>query len=242
MEIFKEHIAVVTGASSGVGRAISLALAAQGATLCLIGRKLETLEATAKSVRSKVSRVLCYQADLTLDQDLQRLIARLQHDFSGIDLLIHSSGAISLGEIEIAPIEDFDWHYRINVRAPYVLTQALLPMLKIRLGQIVFINSSLGLNSRAKVGQYAATKHALKAVADSLRDEVNPAELRVLSVYLGRTAGPMQATLHALEGKVYHPERLLQPEDVAMVVLNALSVPRSAEVTDISIRPLRKPL
>jgi NADP-dependent 3-hydroxy acid dehydrogenase YdfG len=105
----------------------------------------------------------------------------------------------------------------------------------------VFVNSSVGLNARANVGQYAATKHALKALADSLRDEVNADAVRVLSVFLGRTATPMQASVHEMEGKEYHPERLLLPEDVAAVVINALSLPRSAEVTDINIRPLIKP-
>lgn len=195
----------------------------------------------AAYARVAAPRVLCYQADLALDDDIQKVTVCLQQDCGGIDMLVHSAGVISLGWLEVTPVEDFDWHYRINVRAPYTLTQALLPMLKPRRGQIVFVNSSVGLNARANVGQYAATKHALKALADSLREEVNPAGLRVLSVYLGRTASPMQATVHQMEGKAYHPEHLMQPEDVASVVLNALSLPRSAEVTDISIRPLRKP-
>jgi short-subunit dehydrogenase len=142
----------------------------------------------------------------------------------------------------VAPVEDFDQQYRINVRAPYVLTQALLPMLRSRPGQIVFINSSVGLRAKANVGQYAATKHALKAIADSLRDEVNKEGIRVLSVFLGRTATPMQAAIHEMEGRAYHAERLMQSDDVAAMVINALNLPRSAEVTDISIRPLRKPI
>jgi NAD(P)-dependent dehydrogenase (short-subunit alcohol dehydrogenase family) len=134
-----------------------------------------------------------------------------------------------------------DWQYRTNVHAPYLLTQALLPLLRRQQGQVVFINSSVGLIARGQVGPYAATKHALKAIADSFREEVNAEGLRVLSVYLGRTASPMQAKIHAMEGKAYHPEYLLQPSDVAAVVLNALCLPRTAEVTDISIRPMRKP-
>ena len=163
--------------------------------------------------------------------------ARLGH----IDLLVHSAGVISLGELQSASIKGLDWQYRINVRAPYALTQALLPTLKARRGQIVFINSSAGLSARAEVGQYAATKHALKAMADSLREEVNPEGLRVLSVFLGRVATPMQLTVHEWEGKHYKPDRLLQPEDVASIVLCSLSLPKTAEVTDLSIRPLRKP-
>jgi NADP-dependent 3-hydroxy acid dehydrogenase YdfG len=235
-----DQIAVVTGASSGVGKAIALGLAAQGATLCLMGRHRDTLEAVAARARGAAQRVLCYQTDLALDDDIQKATKCLKRGLGGIDILVHSAGVISLGELEVTPVEDLDWHYRVNVRAPYTLTQALLPMLRLRRGQIVFVNSSVGLNARANVGQYAATKHALKALADSLREEVNPAGLRVMSIYLGRTASPMQASVHEMEGKAYHPERFMQPEDVAAVVLNALSLPRSAEVTDISMRPLRK--
>jgi NADP-dependent 3-hydroxy acid dehydrogenase YdfG len=176
------------------------------------------------------------------DDDLQALVASLQRDVDHLDILAHSAGGITLGPVETAPVADLDGQYRTNVRAPYVLTQMLLPMLRSCQGQIVFINSSVGLNARAGVGQYAATKHALRAVADSLREEVNAAGVRVLSVFLGRTASPMQVAIHAAEGKAYHPERLLQPQDVAAVVLNALNLPRTAEVTDISIRPLMKPL
>jgi NADP-dependent 3-hydroxy acid dehydrogenase YdfG len=102
------------------------------------------------------------------------------------------------------------------------------------------MNSSAGLSARAGVAQYAATKHALKAIADSLREEINDDGVRVLSVFLGRTATPMQAAVHEMEGREYYPELLLQPEDVASVIINALSLPRSAEVTDIIVRPLAK--
>lgn len=240
MTALTDQVAVITGASSGVGKAIALELATQGAALCLVGRRVETLEGVAEQARARAPQVRCYQADLRLDEDIRQLAARLQQDFGRIDLLVHSAGVISLGRVETTPVEDFDWQYRTNVRAPYVLTQVLLPMLRPRQGQIVFITSSAGLGAKANVGQYAATKHALKAIAESLREEVNPDGLRVLNVFLGRTATPMQAAIYEMEGRTYHPERLLQPEDVATVVINALSLPRTAEVTDIHIRPLIK--
>jgi NADP-dependent 3-hydroxy acid dehydrogenase YdfG len=104
----------------------------------------------------------------------------------------------------------------------------------------VFINSSAGLNASANVGQYAATKHALKAVADSLRHEVNAEGLRVLSIYPGRTASPLQEAVFKMEEREYRSEMLIQPEDLAAVIINALALPRSAEVTDINVRPLTK--
>jgi NADP-dependent 3-hydroxy acid dehydrogenase YdfG len=241
MMLFTDQVAVVTGASSGLGKAIALGLAMQGATVCLVGRKLETLGAVAESAPTIAPRMLCQRADLTQDDDVRELTVYLQREFHYIDVLVHSAGVLSLSRLETASVEDFDWQYRTNARAPYVLTQALLPMLRARQGQVVFLNSSVGLNARANIGQYAATKHALKAIADSLRDEVNTDGVRVLSVFLGRTATSMQEALHKMEGRLYQPERLMQPEDVAAVVINALSVPRSVEVTDINIRPMRKP-
>jgi NADP-dependent 3-hydroxy acid dehydrogenase YdfG len=113
-------------------------------------------------------------------------------------------------------------------------------MLKARRGQVVFVNSSSGIVAKPMSSQYDLTKHALKAIADSLRGEVNPCGVRVLSIYLGRTASEMQERIHHMEGQPYRPELLLQPTDVASVILNALSLPRTAEVTDIHIRPMLK--
>ena len=241
MTAFADQIAVVTGASSGIGRAIALGLAAQGAILCLVGRKLQTLEVVAEKARTTGYRVLSYRTDLTVDKDIQDLAANLRRDVGAVDVLVHSAGVISLGRLETEPADKLDWQYRSNVRAPYVLTQTLLPMLKSRRGQIVFINSLAGLGASAIAGQYGATKHALKAIADSLREEVDAEGLRVLSVFLGKVATPMQVDVLKIEGRAYHPERLIQPEDVASVVINTLSLPRTAEVTDITIVPLMKP-
>ncbi len=240
MRVLENQVAVVTGAAGGIGRAISLALAVQGATLFLVGRKLDALKAIAEEARVTALKTFCYQADLSVDNDILKLVASIKQDVGLVDILIHSAGVIWLGPLENASVDKMDCHYRTNLRAPYVLTQALLPGLKSRKGQILFVNSSAALTARANVGQYAATKHALKAVADSLRDEVNPAGVRVLSLFLGRTASPMMASVHKMEHKAYHPERLMQPEDVAAVVINALTLPRRVEVTDISMRPMVK--
>jgi NADP-dependent 3-hydroxy acid dehydrogenase YdfG len=240
MSNLKNQIAVVTGASSGIGKAIALGLAAQGAKICLVGRNKNTLDNIAKNANVSATHMKSYKADLTLDEDIQKLKEILQRDFGQIEILIHSAGVITLGRLESSPVEDFDWQYRTNVRAPYLLTQALLPILQSHRGQIVFINSSAGLRASANVGQYAATKFALKAIADSLREEVNTEGVRVLSVYPGRTATPMQAMVHETEDIPYEPERMMQPEDVAASVINALSLPRSAELTEIFIRPMKK--
>jgi NAD(P)-dependent dehydrogenase (short-subunit alcohol dehydrogenase family) len=235
-----ESVAVVTGASSGIGRAIAIELAQRGARLCAIGRNPAALAETIAA--SKLSpKALPYATDLTGDESIQQLARWLEQEFGRVDVLVHSAGVIHHDPVETARAENFDLQYAANLRAPYLLTQALLQPLTISRGQIVFINSSLGLNAkRPAVGQFAATQHALKAVADSLREEVNPRGIRVLTVHTGRTATPRQQRLHQEEHRVYRPQLLLQPEDVASIVVHSLALPRTAEVTDISIRQMIK--
>ena len=229
---------VVTGASSGIGRAIAVALASAGATVCAIGRRRDALEETAQA--GDPARFAIYVADLVEDDEVVGLAAELAARPGGLDVLVHSAGTISLASLGTAAIDDFDRQYIANVRAPYLMTQELLPALRASKGQIVFINSTAGLTARANTSQFAATQHALKAVADSLREEVNADGVRVLSVYPGRTSTPRQARIHEVEGKPYLPEKLMQPDDIASVVLNALTLPRSAELTDLKIRPMLK--
>ena len=232
-----DQVAVVTGANSGIGKAIALALAAHGATVCLIGRRMEALQPVAELARNGS---VCYQADLSLDSDITALVANLRQNLKRIDILVHSAGVIHLSSFECASPDLLDLHYKVNLRAPYLLTQGLLPQIKAQQGQIVFVNSTAGLRAGANASQYASTKHALKAVADSLREEVNAAGVRVLSLFLGRTASPMQARVHEMEHRKYSPELLMRPEDVATVVINALTLPRSAEVIEVSMRPCVK--
>lgn len=240
MRAFEGQMAVVTGGGSGVGAAVALALATLGASIYLIGRRLDKLEAVAAKAREAGAAAACYSADLSSSSDLLEVAHRIKTDVGRVDILIQNAAIHHVGSVEDADLSDFDKQYRTNVRAPYGLTQAMLPMLKARRGQVVFINSSSALTAKPMTAQYDATKHALKALADSLRAEINQHGVRVLSVYLGRTASEMQERIHQLEGRPYRPELLLQPDDVASVVVNALSLARTAEVTDISIRPMIK--
>lgn len=239
---FAGQTAVVTGASSGLGRTLATAFAAAGANVALIGRKVEALETAAAMVRRLGVKASTYVSDLSDDGSIRALVERLAQELPSVDILAHAAGVIARATIASARVEDLDRQYATNLRAPYVLTQALLPRLRHDHGQIVLLNSTAGLRAIATLGQYAATKHALRALADSLRDEVNGDGVRVLSVFVGSTATPMQAALHAEADQPYAPERLLQPGDVAAIIVSALSLPRTAEVTELSIRPMLKPL
>jgi NADP-dependent 3-hydroxy acid dehydrogenase YdfG len=234
------RICVVTGASSGIGEALTVALARTGGRVWAIGRNRERLESLAEDVPQGTGKVVPVVADLERDEDLAAAGDEILSGSDRVDVLVHSAGAITLGGFESVSPADFDRQYRVNLRAPVVLTQALLPPLKRAEGQVIFINSSAGLRASADNVLYAATKHGLKAIADGLREEVNPDRVRVISVYTGRTATPMQASVHEYEGRQYLPELLLRPDDVVEVVLAALAVPPSGEVTDVNVRPIAK--
>jgi short-subunit dehydrogenase len=240
MSEFDGQVAVVTGASSGIGKTVACSLAQHGATVCLVARRLEELQTVAASFRGNPVPQT-YQTDLSVDEEVKRLVTRLRADFDHIDILVHSAAVYARGRFACAPISDLEKQFRTNVFAPYLLTQALLPVIPPNRGQIVFVNSNAGLTAPESLSQYAASKHALKGIADSLRNEVNKDGIRVLSIFLGRTATPLQAAVHAMEDKIYHPEQLMQAQDVAAVILNALSLPRTAEVTEIMMRSMKRP-
>jgi NAD(P)-dependent dehydrogenase (short-subunit alcohol dehydrogenase family) len=238
MNTFRGTVAVITGASGGIGESIALSLAREGARLLLAGRSAEKLEIVAERARDLSPGVEAFAADLADDENIHDLAARAVGAFGGVDLLIHSLGLFVGGPLETSPVEDLDRQYRINTRAPYLLTQALLPSLLARQGQVVFVNSGAGINpARGQWGAYSASKHALRAIADSLRDEVNKRGVRVISVYPGRTATPMQEKVHRQEGREYDPERWISAESIATTMLTALDLPRGAEVTDLTVRP-----
>jgi NADP-dependent 3-hydroxy acid dehydrogenase YdfG len=233
-------VALITGATSGIGRALLAKLAANGYVLGAVGRNAAQLEATAASVGAST---ICktYVADFTDDQSLNALATRFAEEHGRLDVLIHSAGVFARGGVESGSLTDLDTAFNVNVRAPFLLTRALLPALKSARGQVVFVNSSVAAGSVTGPGTiYAISKYALKALADGLRSDVNGDGIRVLSVFPGRTATPMQAQVHRLEGRDYHPERLLQADDVADTVLGALALPRTAEVTDLHVRPMLK--
>jgi NADP-dependent 3-hydroxy acid dehydrogenase YdfG len=242
MADFSQYIALVTGASGGIGGAIAADLARQGATICAVGRDRSKLEALCSRVSAthSTSKIEPHSMDLTDENSITALTETIAARYGRLDILVHSAGAIAHGKLEEATAAEFDLLYSANVRGPYLLTQKLLPLLRKPRGQIVFINSSVGLTARATVGQFSATQHAFKAMADALRDEVNGDSIKVLNVHPGRTATPRIQALHAKENRLYKPELLLQPEDVASVVTNTLALPWTAEVTSISIRPMQK--
>jgi len=225
---------VVTGASSGIGAAIANALSEEGRTLILNGRDRVALDAVATDVAQLGAQVEVRPADLNDDEQVHAFAAGLPER---LNALIHSAGVAQLGNLADLPVADLDLQYRVNVRAPFLLTQALLPRLRASAGLVVFVNSGAGQTAKAGWGGYAASKFALRALADSLRDEESDRGVRVTSIYPGRTATPMQREVREQEGGEFEPESYLRPEDVARMVAQVVRLPAGATVPDLSVRP-----
>lgn len=231
MESLKGKTALVTGATSGIGLAIASALLKEGVKTYAIGRHLQK----AKDDLKAFDGGHFISVDLTIDDDLDYLFYELKNE--SIDILIHCAGVLSMGDFEKEKVEDFDLQYHVNVRAPFVITQQLLPKLKESKGDIVFINSTAGLDAWEKISTYAASKHALRAMTDSLRKEVAEKKVRVASLYLGSVDTPMQEYVQQLSGKkTYDPSKYMKTEDIAEAVLTVLKMPEQASITDMTIR------
>jgi len=220
---FSDKIAVVTGASSGIGKAIAAAFLREGATVAGIARrKLATADLSGERFHS-------FLADLTSDQDRTHCVHRIVAELGGIDILIHAAGIIANGTIENTTLSDWDTMMNINVRAVFHLTQLALPALVPRKGNIVVISSVAGLRSFPGVLSYAVSKAAVDQFTRCSALELAPKGVRINAVNPGvvvtqlhRSGGMGEEQYQAFleRSKTTHPlGRVGQPEEVADLVL-----------------------
>lgn len=223
--------ALVTGASGGLGAEISRNLAVDHHVL-MGGRDLAALNALSDEMLSATP----WPVDLTDHDALAQACARIDR----LDVLVHNAGYAELGSVEQSSAEQWRTTMEINVIAVVELTRLLLPALRAAKGHVVLINSGAGIRANPGWGSYAASKFALRAFGDALRQEEST--LRVTSVHPGRIDTPMQRGIVAAEGNEYEPHRYLSPETVAQAVGNAVRTPLDAHPTEIMLRPNRPTL
>jgi NADP-dependent 3-hydroxy acid dehydrogenase YdfG len=225
---------LITGAGSGIGAAVARRLHERGDELILLARDA----GRAKELAAEYEGARTLVADLADPDRISRSLG-MQQMPDRLDSLLHIAGVVDLGPIvELRPKT---WHQQLNANlvSPAELTRLFLPQLRAAQGHVLFVNSGAGLHAHAQWGAYAASKHGLKALADSLREEEHGNGVRVTSVYPGRTAGPMQVKVHSQEGKEYDASRWIDPESVATTILMAIDLPRDAEINDVTVRPGR---
>ena len=220
-------LAVVTGATGGIGRACVVDLARDHDVLAL-GR-----DAGRLAELSGLPHVTVRAADLTDVAALPSVVAGLDR----VDVLVHSAAVAGRTTVEAASAADWRAQLELNVVVPAELTRILLPALRAARGKVVFLNSGSGLTARAGDAVYAASKFALRALADSLRQEVAADGVVVSSVHPGPVDTQMQRDIQAGLGHEYVPERYLRPESVAAAVRAVVDAGEDAQLTTVSVRP-----
>lgn len=219
---------LLTGAGSGIGAALARVLADRGDRLLLVARSAERAAELEDTYAGSQGLV----ADLADPASVLDLALP-----DRIDSVVHAAGVVDLAPVAESTPQQWREQLDVNVVAPAMLTRACLPALRAARGTVVLVNSGAGLHARPTWGAYAASKHALKALADSLRGEEQSHGVRVTSVYPGRTASPMQAKVHAQEGKEYDAGQWIAPETVAAAIVSAVDLGADATMPDITLRP-----
>jgi NADP-dependent 3-hydroxy acid dehydrogenase YdfG len=219
--------ALITGAAGGIGSAVAAALAPTH-TLLLGGRPSARLDAVADRLGATT-----FPLDLT-DADTIEASCEVVDE---LDVLVHNAGVSVPGRVCESHVDEWRATFAVNVFGAVALTLALLPALRRASGQVVFINSGSGRTVSPGMASYSASKFALRAFAESLRGD--EPDLRVTTVYPGRTDTDMQRELVAFEGGEYDPIKFLRPDTVAQVVANVVATPPDGQVHEVVIRPAR---
>ena len=214
---------VLTGAGSGIGRALAERLRDRGDRLVLLVRDASRID----DLRPDFPAAVLVEADLARPESLSGLSRALP---DRVDSLIHVAG-----------LDPGAWQRQldVNLTSPALLTRELLPALREGRGTVVFVNSTAALTPGAQWSAYAAAKAGLRAFADSLRAEEHPHAVRVSTVFPGRTATPMQASVHEQEGRAYDAERWIDAATVADAILHVLDLPGDATIPEVVLKPGR---
>jgi len=241
---FEGKTALVTGASSGIGRATATGLAAEGAKVALAGRRAARLEEVASSITSLGGESLVLACDVTKADDSERAVAETASRFGGLDVLVHAAGVIGFGTIETTTPTGWDEMMDINVTSVFRLTQLALPHLIERKGTVVVVSSVTGLRSFPGVLAYCVSKAAVDQFTRCAALELAPKGVRVNAVNPGvvvselhKAAGLADDAYEAFleRSKTTHPlGRVGAPEEIAELVL-FLASPQAGWITGATV-------
>lgn len=226
--MFQDRAVLVTGATSGIGRAAALKFAAEGARVAMVGRKRDALEAV-RGAASAGDRVLTVEADVTREEDVRRAVAATASAFGGLDVVVCAAGVIGTGSIETTSPELWDDMMAVNVRSVYRLVQLALPALLARKGNVVVVSSVNGQRSFPNVLAYCCSKAAVDQFVMCASLELAPRGVRINAVNPGvtrtnlhRRSGMSEADYAAFveRSRTTHPiGRIGEPEEVADAIL-----------------------
>lgn len=238
-------VAVITGASSGLGQAAARLLADEGATVVLGARREDRIRALADELTRRGDKALAVPTDVSRRDQVQRLVDSAVQAYGRIDVLINNAGLMPLSPLDRLKVDEWDRMIDVNLKGVlYGIAAALPHMQRQKSGHIINVSSVAGHKVRAGSTVYAATKHAVRALAEGLRQEVKPYNIRttvispgvVLSELPNTASEPdVSAGLQKLYGDLG-----ISPDSFARAVVFAVSQPEDVDVNEILFRPTRQ--
>jgi NADP-dependent 3-hydroxy acid dehydrogenase YdfG len=240
-------VALVTGASSGIGEATALALAEEGAIVALVARRRDKLEALAERVGG-AGKALVIEADVSVQEQAQTAVETAVAQLGRLDTLVNNAGVMLLGPIVGAPIEEWQRMVNLNVLGLLYCTHAAMPHLLAAaeaeprsVADVVNISSTAGRVARINSGVYNATKFGVVAFSESLRQEVTARHVRVSIIEPGATATELRLhnrpEIQEEMAKTFGGIEVMQSEDVANAIRYTVTQPRHVAINEILIRP-----
>lgn len=240
--MLQDKVALVTGASSGIGAATAEALAQAGASVVLAARRVDRLTELAERLAEKGTRVLTVPLDVTDERACQESVARTVDELGGLDVLINNAGMMLLGQINGADTTDWTRMINTNLLGSMFMVHATLPHLLARKGTVVQVSSVAGRVARQGSGGYNASKFGIGAFTESLRQEVTTQGVRVVLIEPGVVDTELREHITDQRAARALAERIkdnhnLQSEDIANAILYVLEQPDHVAINEILVRP-----
>ena len=234
MQELKGKIALITGGSRGIGKAIALALAEEGVNVAITGRNEEKLKAVVQEIEQKGVKSAYVVFDITSKTEVYGALEKLQKDFGKIDILVNNVGIAAFGGI--LEMEDEKWEeiVKTNLFGAYYVVKAVVPsMVERKTGDIINISSTAGLKGNAMTSAYSASKFGLIGMSESMMLELRKQNIRVTTLMPSTIASDMsKEVLKITDG---NPEKVLQPEDFAELVVDLLKLNKRAMLANASL-------
>lgn len=237
-------VALVTGASSGIGAATALALAVEGAAVAIAARRLDRLETTAQLIRANGGKVLAIATDVTEQEQIRKLIATVQLEWGQIDILVNNAGVMLLSAVDGANTNEWKQMIDVNLLGLMYATHAVLPLMKAQGGgHIVNVSSVAGRFAFTNCAVYNATKFGVNGFSDALRQEVSRDKIRVTIVEPGVVATELTSHITTTEIREREQQRLqtnivLQSDDIADAIVYAVTQKSHVNVNEILVRAI----
>ncbi len=226
-------VAIVTGASRGIGRAISVALAQEAATVVLAARSIRKLQETADQVTKAGGKAEIVVTELTEEESIKNLVKVTSEKFSRLDILVNNAGVTHSAKLEETTTEDWERCMQVNVRAPFILCREALGLLKkSQAGYIINIASVVGVKGYPLQSAYTSSKHALRGMTISLAEELKGSNIRV---HLLCPGGVDTELVQKVRPDIKKDE-LMQPEEIAELVLYLVTHKGNAVIDELHIR------